>query len=34
MRSISEQTDAELGGAWSVLVRQKRDHVKLDRLLD
>lgn len=34
MRSISEQTDAELGGSWSVLVRQKRDHAKLDRLLD
>ena len=34
MRSISEQTEADLGGAWSVLVRQKRDHVKLDGLLD
>jgi hypothetical protein len=33
MRSISEQTDAELGGAWSVLVRQKRDHIKLAGLL-
>lgn len=34
VKSISEQTDVELGGAWSVLVRQKRDHVELDRLLD
>ena len=34
MRSLSEQTDAELGGTWSVLVRQKRVHVRLARLLD
>jgi hypothetical protein len=33
MRSIAEQTDTELGGAMSVLVRQKRDHVELDHLL-
>jgi hypothetical protein len=33
MRSISEQTEEELGGPWSVLVRQKRDHVRLDELL-
>jgi hemerythrin superfamily protein len=33
MISIAEQTDAELGGRASVLVRQKRDHVRLDRLL-
>jgi hemerythrin superfamily protein len=33
MRSLAEQTETELGGSWSVLVRQKRDHVKLDRLL-
>ncbi len=33
MTSIAEQTDAELGGRLSVLVRQRRDHVKLDRLL-
>jgi hemerythrin superfamily protein len=33
MTSISGQTDAELGGRASVLVRQKRDHVRLDRLL-
>jgi hemerythrin superfamily protein len=32
-RSIAEQTDEELGGPASVLVRQKRDHVELDRLL-
>lgn len=32
-RSIADQTDAELGGAGSVLVRQRRDHVELDRLL-
>lgn len=34
MKSISEQTDDELGGAWSVLVRQRRDHLRLNRLLD
>jgi hypothetical protein len=34
MRSIAEQSEAELGGTWSVLVRQKRDHVLLDRLLE
>ena len=34
MRSLASQTDEELGGPLSVLVRQKRDHVKLDRLLD
>jgi hemerythrin superfamily protein len=33
MRSISEQTVEELGGASSVLVRQKRDHIALDVLL-
>ncbi|MFP5369663.1 MAG: hemerythrin domain-containing protein [Actinomycetes bacterium] len=32
-RSIADQTDDELGGAGSVLVRQRRDHVDLDRLL-
>jgi hemerythrin superfamily protein len=32
-RSIADQSDAELGGAGSVLVRQRRDHVQLDRLL-
>jgi hemerythrin superfamily protein len=34
VRSISEQDDVELGGTWSVLVRQKHDHAELDRLLD
>jgi Hemerythrin HHE cation binding domain len=33
MRSIAEQSEAELGGDLSVLVRQKRDHVVLDGLL-
>uniref|UniRef100_UPI001359366C hemerythrin domain-containing protein n=1 Tax=Puerhibacterium puerhi TaxID=2692623 RepID=UPI001359366C len=33
MTSIAAQTDAQLGGRTSVLVRQKRDHVRLDRLL-
>jgi hypothetical protein len=33
MRSISEQGVEELGGPVSVLVRQKKDHVELDRLL-
>jgi hypothetical protein len=31
--SIADQTDAELGGPGSVLVRQVRDHVELERLL-
>jgi hemerythrin superfamily protein len=34
MRSIAEQSEAELGGSLSVLVRQKRDHVTLNDLLD
>lgn len=33
MTSIAHQTDEELGGRASVLVRQRRDHVELDRLL-
>jgi hemerythrin superfamily protein len=33
VRSIAEQDVDELGGPMSVLVRQKRDHVKLDGLL-
>jgi hemerythrin superfamily protein len=32
-RSISQQTVDELGGAGSVLVRQRADHEELDRLL-
>jgi hypothetical protein len=34
MRSLSEQTVDELGGRWSVLTRQKQDHVELDEMLD
>ena len=34
MRTIAEQIVRELGGRWSVLTRQKLDHIKLDRLLD
>jgi hemerythrin superfamily protein len=33
MKSIADQDDAALGGAMSILVRQKRDHVRLDELL-
>jgi len=33
VRSIADQTDDELGGPGSVLVRQRRDHIELDRLL-
>jgi hemerythrin superfamily protein len=32
-RSIADQSTAELGGPGSVLVRQRRDHAELDRLL-
>lgn len=32
--SLAHQTDADLAGPWSILVRQKRDHQRLDRLLD
>lgn len=32
-RSIADQSVEELGGPGSVLVRQRRDHVRLDRLL-
>jgi hypothetical protein len=32
--SIAQQTEDELGGLSSVLVRQRRDHVRLDRLLN
>lgn len=32
-RSIADQTEDELGGPGSVLTRQRRDHVELDRLL-
>jgi hemerythrin superfamily protein len=33
VRSIAHQTDEELGGPGSVLVRQRADHIELDRLL-
>ena len=33
MRSISAQSFAQLGGGGSVLSRQKRDHIRLDALL-
>ncbi|HEX8308277.1 MAG TPA: hemerythrin domain-containing protein [Allosphingosinicella sp.] len=33
MRSISAQNESELGGRSSILARQKRDHIELDRLL-
>ncbi|MCZ2859219.1 hemerythrin domain-containing protein [Blastococcus sp. VKM Ac-2987] len=32
-RSIADQTVEELGGRGSVLVRQRRDHMQLDRML-
>jgi iron-sulfur cluster repair protein YtfE (RIC family) len=32
-RSIADQTVEELGGTGSVLARQRRDHIELDRLL-
>jgi hemerythrin superfamily protein len=34
MRSLADQTETQLGGRWSILTRQKRDHVRLDELLD
>ena len=33
MRSIADQSTKEMGGRGSVLTRQKRDHIELDRLL-
>lgn len=33
MTSIANQTVAELGGEWSILHRQRRDHIRLDELL-
>lgn len=32
-RSIAEQSEAELGGPLSILVRQRRDHARLDELI-
>jgi len=34
MTSIADQDERQLGGRLSVLTRQKRDHVRLDRLLN
>lgn len=34
MTSLADQDTAQLGGPLSVLTRQKRDHVRLDGLLD
>ncbi|MBY6368576.1 hemerythrin domain-containing protein [Rhodococcoides corynebacterioides] len=34
MNSIATASERELGGAASVLVRQRRDHVDLDRMLE
>jgi hypothetical protein len=33
MPSLADQSVEQLGGPWSVLTRQKRDHARLDRLL-
>jgi hemerythrin superfamily protein len=33
VRSIAEQDVEQLGGAWSVLVRQRNDHERLEELL-
>jgi hypothetical protein len=33
MTSLAQQSVEEMGGTWSVLTRQKRDHMKLDELL-
>jgi hypothetical protein len=33
LKSLADQDTAQLGGRWSVLARQKADHVELDRLL-
>ena len=32
--SLTDQDEAQLGGPVSVLVRQKREHIRLDRLLN
>jgi hypothetical protein len=34
VRSLAGQTDDELGGRWSILTLQKRDHIRLDTMLD
>lgn len=33
MTSLAQQSLAELGGSHSILARQKRDHIELDRLI-
>lgn len=33
LRSVAEQDEGRLGGPRSILVKQKRDHMELDRLL-
>ncbi|WP_232544391.1 hypothetical protein [Streptomyces buecherae] len=33
-RTIEDQTAEQLGGEGSVLVRQRRDHAEMDRLMD
>jgi hemerythrin superfamily protein len=33
LRSLADQNDHQLGGRLSVLVRQRQDHIRLDRLL-
>ena len=33
MSSIADQATQDLGGRWSILERQRRDHVDLDRML-
>jgi hypothetical protein len=33
MRSLADQTTQQLGGRWSILARQKREHSRLDDLL-
>lgn len=34
MRSLADQTIDELGGRWSILTRQKLDHIKLEQMLE
>lgn len=34
MRSLADQTVEELGGRWSILYRQKQDHIKLHGMLE
>ncbi len=34
VRSLRDQNMRKLGGRWSILARQKRDHVRVDLLLD